>query len=455
MTAGFPNSTLAHGRSIVAAGRARPVPSHAASDFPLRKLAFLLGLALVFLRVSMLAQIQYRVMHVDLKLLYVIGIPAMLGLVLAGGVARSFRGRPAYYYGAFAVWVMLATPFSSWKGGSFQVLWTYVRTDLVILFVVAGLPFNWKECRLLLRAVALAAAVNLASAKLFSTPNAAWGYRLGLDFGSLANPNDFAGHLLLVVPFLLWVALSAGTFPTRALAFGAVLFGLKLMLSTASRGALVGLSAEVLVFFWRCSPRQRVAVLMLLPVAAVGVTAFVSESALRRLSVFSTNRYAMDTDEEAEAAASAEVRRYGFEKSIEYIKQFPVLGVGPGQFASYEGRHNLVVGGYRGRWIETHNTYTQMASECGIPALLLTIGGIVSTFRLLSTTHKLTARRPEFREIHSAALCLITGLSGFIVAINFLNFAYFFYLPAMGGFAVLLHYCARLELAKTVEQPAA
>jgi hypothetical protein len=37
--------------------------------------------------------------------------------------------------------------------------------------------------------------------------------------------------------------------------------------------------------------------------------------------------------------------------------------------------------------------------------------------------------------MRAAVFCIMLGMVGFTVAITFLNFAYFFYLPAMAGLA--------------------
>ncbi len=114
-----------------------------------------MAICLVFLRVSMLSEMQAHLMGgINLKLLYVVGIPALVGMVLAGGIQRSMKSRVAYFYVAIAVWIALATPFSIWKGGSFHLLLVYCRVDLILLFMVAGLALTWKECRLLMLTLA-------------------------------------------------------------------------------------------------------------------------------------------------------------------------------------------------------------------------------------------------------------------------------------------------------------
>jgi hypothetical protein len=121
---------------------------------PLRSIAFHLGLLLLFLRISMLHQIQTVMMGFNFYLLYLFGIPAIIGVVAAGGLRRAFRGRPAYYWAGFAIWMFLAIPFSSYRRGSAELLLTYLRTDLIMLFVTGGLAVTWRECKQLMYAIA-------------------------------------------------------------------------------------------------------------------------------------------------------------------------------------------------------------------------------------------------------------------------------------------------------------
>jgi hypothetical protein len=413
-----------------------------ADNSPLRILALGLAVCLLFLRFSMLHQIQTRLMGVNLRLLYIVGIPALVGLVLAGGLQRSFKGRPAYYYTAYAMWMAIAVPFSSWKGGSTQLLWTFLRTDVVMLFAIAGLAVTWKECKLLMSAVAWGAIVNLLSAKLFSNEET-FGYRGGLEFGSISNPNDFAGHLLLALPFLLWIAFSSRNFLFRIAALVGTLIGIKLILGTASRGALVALVADVLFFMWRATGKQRIALIMLAPIAVFAAMTLLPAETRNRLLSFSASSAV--TNEQKEAVESQMSREYLLRKSLEYIAANPLFGVGPGMFASYEGQHNQIIGTH-GSWHETHNSFTQASSECGIPAGCFLIAGIVSTFFLLNKVYRATFRRADCQDLRTAAFCMMLGMVGFTTAITFLNFAYFFYTPAMGGFAILLHHVAQIEI---------
>jgi len=114
-----------------------------------RKLAFYMALGAVFVKFSLLAEIQAHLTGFNGYLLYVFGIPAMLGVVAAGGLGRAMAGRTARYWLAFGLWMAVCIPFSTWRGDSFRLVLAYFRTTLPIMLMISGLVVKWQECNLL------------------------------------------------------------------------------------------------------------------------------------------------------------------------------------------------------------------------------------------------------------------------------------------------------------------
>jgi O-antigen ligase len=196
--------------------------------------------------------------------------------------------------------------------------------------------------------------------------------------------------------------------------------------------------------YWllRGTMRQRIALLAMGPVAAVAMVIFVPRSDLVRIMSFS----AADAGASQEALESSMARRYLLEQSVLYTLRHPLFGVGMAQFTNFEGEQSQVLGAH-GYWHETHNTYTQVSSECGIPALALYAAAILSTFLLVNRVYRQARERPGCEDIRVAAFCIMLAMAVFCTAIAFLNFAYYFYLPTMTSLAIAVYRAAQDEFA--------
>jgi O-antigen ligase len=403
-----------------------------------RRFALFFGLILVFLRVSLLNQIAAQLLGFNNYLLYIFGPPAILGLLLTGGIGRTFKMRTSLYWMAFLGWMIIDVPFSSWRGGSLAFLIQYIRTDVPLLFILAGLAVTWQECRRFLYAITLGAVMIVAAGRLFVVMDYG-GERLSLAFGSISNSNDYAAHLLFAIPFLLFVITSPKVHTAlRVLAGLFAAYGVYLILATASRGAAVALAVSGVYLLWRGTLRLRVALLVGVPVLATVVTIALPDAVLSRLSTLTTSSEDADN---VEAAESARLRRSLLETGIRYTLENPIFGVGPEQFSSFEGKNEHTLGGH-GYWRSPHSILTQVSSECGLPALAFYLCAIGSTFVLLHNLQR-SARKTGNTELWSASLWVSTSLVGFLSAAVFLNLAYSFYLPALSGLTISMYLAAR------------
>ena len=418
---------------------------------PARKIAFYCAAAMVFLRVSMLHQLLTYEMHVNLYYLYVFGIPAIMGVLLSGGVQRTFYGKAAYCWVGFTAWLLISVPFSTWHGGSFPLVSGYVRTDIPILFMVAGLTLTWKEFRLMLWVMAWSGVVNIAAAKLFMVSgNTNYGYRLALTAGTVSDPNDFAAHMLFVSPFLLWVVFTSKSAVMRMFFLVCSCTSAFIILKTASRGAAVAMAVFFLYYLWRATPKQKIVTIVLLPIGLAIGAATVSPEALRRILSFAGQHNSVE-----EAVESQQARKYLFLKSLEYTIKFPLFGVGAAQFSTYEAFHNEVGGMRHGMAHSTHCSFTQVSAECGIPALLFFVFGIILTYTQTARMYRQTRGQPANQDIRAAAFCILLSMVGFTVAITFLNFGYFFYQPLHAALAIALTRTGKEELRERALTPVA
>jgi O-antigen ligase len=124
-------------------------------------------------------------------------------------------------------------------------------------------------------------------------------------------------------------------------------------------------------------------------------------------------------------------------QGIRMTGEHPVLGIGPGVFADVAWNERKELSGAGGGLLVSHNTYTQLSSELGIPGFLFFV-----TALFLSIKHALQDYR-NARErdpaLARASLYVFVCFIGLTVGIFFLSVGYGMLLAIMFGLASSLH----------------
>jgi hypothetical protein len=307
---------------------------------------------------------------------------------------------------------------------------------MVFMVIAGGIAVQWNEIRLVFYAIAGSAVVSLLASKLLADDVNG---RITLAAsGTIGNSNDLAAHLLIVLPFLLFLVID----PKRSLFLRvpsalAIIYGINEILGTASRGALISLMFGLAFMLFFATPIQR-----LMALAGGLILSFVFLAVLPSATV---NRLGnLFGEEHEEAKESGESRSYLFKTSLLYTYQHPFFGVGMGQFPNYEGKQRVTQGEI-GNWHETHCVFTQVSAENGIPALIFFLGGLTAAVVPLLRVHK-KARKMGNVEVKNACFCFLMGTLCYLVAVTFLSHAYSFYFPVLIGLAGSLSYVANRQL---------
>jgi O-antigen ligase len=407
----------------------------------LQRLAFLAGLATIFVKLTVLPELLVTFLHVNTYLLWIVSPPALFGALFTGGVGRTLQHRAGRLFLAFFFWMMISLPFSSWPGGSIGEFRVYAQNSFALLFVVAGLTLVWSEVRTTFVVIGAAGVFIIGAARFLALTGDSGRLEMSGASTTIGNENDLASHLLFVLPFVLYLALDQRI--NRALRVLMVLpmaFGVWVIFATASRGGLVSLFVCFLFVLFRGSARQRMAALIIGGVMALAIPILLSGSnAADRLGSLFGGQH-------EEAKESGDSREYLLRQSISYTISHPLFGVGMSQFGNYEGGMS-VRAGVTGNWHETHNSLTQVSSECGVPALIFFVmaisGAIVSVNRIYGQ-----ARRQGYTEIANAGFCYLLAAAGYLTSVVFLSNAYRFYLPIMVGLGVAFTLCAQREMSQ-------
>lgn len=431
-----PAASPHHGWGAVPA--AGPALADTASFDPFRKFAFRSSLGMLFVQVAVLSELLASRLHAHTYLLYFVAPPAILGAAITGGFLRVLKSRAGQIWFAFFCCMALSVPFSTWRGDSIHDLKGYTEFALPFLFTIGGLTLTFSEVRSTFTTIGVAGVLVISAARLFALEDNGR-VDMASASGTIGNSNDLASHFIFVLPFLLFIMMDRRrSAAIRFLMIAPVAYAMRTIFGTASRGALIAVTVSFIFTILWAPAKQRVAAIAIAIILAVSIPVFLGGNAAARLgSLFG--------GEHEEAKESEDSRSYLLKQSLLYTMQHPIFGIGLGQFANYEGEQSVAAGKV-GNWHETHNAFTQVSSECGVPAVIFFVLGIGAALVSVNRVYR-QARREGYTEIANASFCYLLSLIGFMVSITFLANAFRFYLPVMIGLSIALVAAAKREMA--------
>jgi O-antigen ligase len=131
-------------------------------------------------------------------------------------------------------------------------------------------------------------------------------------------------------------------------------------------------------------------------------------------------RQSADTEEAQSAIESTEFRKQLLLRSLELSAEHPLFGVGPGMFMEADDLEAKAAGKERGYWHYSHNSYTELSSEIGLPGLIIFIMAIYSATKGLPAIRK---RHPD-RRIRETAMFLQIAMIMVSIGAFFLSIGY-------------------------------
>jgi O-antigen ligase len=419
-----------------------------------QSVGFFIVLAYVFARFSLISEITTFGLGYNLYIIVIVGPLAALATIVTGGIRRFLLAPPAYFLIGFMLWLVVAVPFSTWHGGSFALLKNAFMTDFSMFFMIVALTRSWRQCVLLMNAIAIGGAVDFITTRIYGADEVG---RLVMSFGTLGNPNDLATHLLITLPFCILLILNNRSIVVRPLAACAAVAMLYAIIQTGSRGALLSVAAVVIYIFFKGSPMLKIGLAVGGVIVVVLTMALLPSGVMLRYATIFNSDYQAESGTEAQyeyAVSSEEARKQLLIDSVLTTLAHPLFGVGPGNYASADaGKKNEA--GQHASWQVTHNSYTQVSSESGIPGLVLFLGMIISTFKMVGSTYRQTRKRPELQYLSNTAFALLITLAGFSVNIFFSALAYNYYLPTLVAISIVFCTIARQHIQRFESQSVA
>jgi len=240
----------------------------------------------------------------------------------------------------------------------------------------------------------------------------------GVLGGVFQNPNELALSAVVVLPFCLVFMLLAGR-GLRRLFWGACAVAITLgAIVTFSRSGFLALVAALLVAAWEFGFKGRRPLVIALSVLfAVVLTAW-------SLPTGYGERLQTIFNPELDTTGSAQLRQLLLWKSLSVTLEHPLFGVGPGNF-----------GVVSGVWRGTHNTFTQLSAEAGIPALLLFLWVLRRTFASMTRTRNLAVHN---QSVQVWVQGMRTSLIALLIGAFFYHAAFHFFLYFPIGYTVAL-----------------
>jgi putative inorganic carbon (HCO3(-)) transporter len=354
-----------------------------------------------------------------------------------------FRITPETLGIAFFGLVIVATaPFSIWPGGAIGVFTdSYLKAAIVFVLMLNTLttPKRLEQVTWLILLccgyIAIRVVFDYARGVHLVEGNRAV-YAGGGLFG---NPNDLALNMVTFMPAALIVALMPRQTAIRRLAAATIAaLMLATVVFTKSRGGALGLVAMLTAMLFLGRKIRPGFTAMALGVILL-TTPFMPSTFWTRMASI------VDPKADAELTGSGEMRRIVMMDGIHTFVEWPLTGVGAGQFKNYNPPTRSV----EQRWRETHNALIQAAAETGIFGLLafaflIVRGGMAASKarQLLAHPRKRNAPDPlrlvmsddDRSALYSYSAGMTAGLVGWFVCSQFSSVAYswtFYYLLAL------------------------
>jgi len=177
--------------------------------------------------------------------------------------------------------------------------------------------------------------------------------------------------------------------------------------------------------------------------AAIAVVFIPSYSLYRYTTIFNDSYSEQDTRVD-EAYGSSGIRKELLQERLTATLEHPLVGVGPGVYASAMAKQ-AEREGMPARWRVSHNTYTQVSAEMGIPGLVLYLAAIVSGYLDILWVRKQSRKNGSLDAI---AISVFLSMIGLNVNFFFSSNAYMGYLPILLGLSAVL----RINVQREIDQ---
>jgi O-antigen ligase len=197
---------------------------------------------------------------------------------------------------------------------------------------------------------------------------------------------------------------------------------------------------------------MRVLLIVIFPALIGGLLAASPTARLRLDTLIHSDQITTMGTNEDKAITSASERLHTLQQSLEMTIKNPIFGVGPGVFQAAAADMQRA-DGQRASWIETHNAYTQVSSETGIPGAIFFCSAVLISLRELFRIRKRTNQLPQFEKMRDTVTLLLLGFLAFAATSVFSSVAYGFIFWSLFGLCAAAIATMNRELALVTKAP--
>jgi hypothetical protein len=342
-------------------------------------------------------------------------------------------------------WFVAGLPFAFWPGGSFRVFLDPWLKTLIIFFLLTQTLVTLGRVRKLLWAIILSELVVTGFSILMSSSVKWVGDRIyGVSLGILGW--NFVGvAIAITLPYIAAILVVERSLIKIALLVATSFTLMWMLVLTASRGGFLNVVLSMTLtslLVLRDSVRGKIIGVGII-LALVMVVALAPGVFWERLNTLWNGSNAPVNWVESAAEESKQERLDLLSRSIQYTLEHPVFGLGLGNFSNVSGTEL----NQPDAWLGTHNTFTEISSEAGVPALLLFVGVLVTAACNLARIGRARFKSPENLELPLMARAALASLLSFVFAGFFVHLAYTYYFFYTVAIAVGIQQIAQMMWA--------
>jgi putative inorganic carbon (HCO3(-)) transporter len=356
------------------------------------------------------------------------GVIALLALIFSLRHIRRQLPREVFFLAILIGQLFLASAMSSvWRGGALGATFDFAK--ILLLVIVMSASVNTTERLRLLIFVQAASVAVIAVITVWKSHHII-GRLEGILGGNYSNPNDLALGIVISLPLCLALLFLSRNWVWKVVWAIAMLVMSYAVFLTSSRGGFFALITTAAFCLWGYAVQGRRRYLLIFA-TLLGAILWQFSGGLLRGRLTGT----LDSkDEVASSYESSKQRQELFWKTVEVTEQNPLFGVGPGNFVVISGN-----------WHVSHNAFTQMSSEGGIPALIFYSLILWCGFRNVSITTRIARSQ---RILMLLARALRASLAGYVVGSLFASTAYQFFPYFLVAYTTALLWIAKKSSAQ-------